>query len=76
MKVVMEIADDMPSPTQVRVNGKLCGGHHVDGVWHSYNVPADAIHVGYNLIEVGSDETTRIRWIELRVRESAQDASS
>lgn len=68
MKVVMGIADDMPRSTQVRVNGKLCGGHYVDGVWHSCNVSDDVIHAGYNLIEIGSDETTMIRWIELGVR--------
>ena len=36
--------------------------------WHVYEVPAEAVNVGYNVIEVGADEELTIKWVSIGVQ--------
>ena len=67
MQVRLEIGDGA-KPDQLRLNGTPCPWQKGEGQWHTYDVPAEAINEGYNVIEVGADEDLTIRWVEIAVQ--------
>jgi hypothetical protein len=56
------------SRPEVLVNGIRCPWSRVAGDRQAYDVPADALDDGYNLVEVNSQQPVTLTWVEIGVR--------
>jgi hypothetical protein len=65
VELVMEGAEQ---PLEVRLNSAVCPSSGVAGSHRLYDVPAEALSDGYNLIEVTSKEPVTLTWVEISVR--------
>jgi hypothetical protein len=76
------VVPDSDQPLDVRVNGIPCawslladpeyykvpGWKQPEPKRHLYDIPADALDDGYNLIEVNSKQPVTLTWVEISVR--------
>ncbi len=68
-KASVELGVEKPEQQpEVLVNSAVCPWSRTEGNRQVYDVPAEALNEGYNLVEVNSQQPVTLTWVEIGVR--------